>query len=143
MMRHAQHSIVFIDKPVKEHECGHNFNMAVWDPDEGFCFRLFQVENSGNVRPVPDDIADKLWDEPYNMDKLEVYRNAYDCWVDSEGEVGDPEYVEGLGEDELPKCFFGMKVIMGTYLKNGFANAEIRLSKWMDQGEGEKWDRQW
>ena len=143
MMRHAHHSVVFIDNPVQEHECGYNYNAAIWDPDEGFCFRLFQVSNGGDVYPVPDELGNKLWDPPYSLDRLEVYRNAYNCWLETEGELGEPEYTEGLEEGAVPKCFFNMKVVRGTYLKNGFANGEIRLAEWPGQKKGEKWDRKW
>lgn len=67
MMQQAHHFMVFIDNPVKEHECGYNYNAAIWDSDGGFCFRLFQVDNGSDVHPVPDELGNKFWDPPYSL----------------------------------------------------------------------------
>ena len=139
MLRHAHRAFVFIDNPVEEHECGYNFNAAVWDPDNGFCFRLFQVNGGDRIVPVPDHLADKLWEDPYGLDRLEVYRNAFDCWVENEGGVAEPEYLESLEPGTVPKCFFAMKVARGTYLKHGFANPEIIMSDWLNQKDNYRW----
>lgn len=117
MMRHGRHAFVFIDKPVTESECGYNYNMAAWDPDLGVCFRLFYVDAQA-VYPVEDDLADKLWDGPYSIDRLEAYRNAYQCWIDHDGGTADPDYTAGLEEGAVPPCFFSMVVVQGTYKKS-------------------------
>lgn len=79
MLRHAHRTFVLIDNPVKEHECGYNFNAVVWDPDNGFCVRLLQVNGGDRIVLVPDHLADKLWEAPYDLDMLKVFRNALDC----------------------------------------------------------------
>lgn len=142
MMRVARQSFVFIDKPVTKSECGHNYNAAVWDPEHEWCFRLFHIDGD-MPHPVPDKVADKLWKAPYSIDKLEVYRNAYDCWVDNDYSIGTPSYTEDLGEGSVPKCFFGMRVVMGTFLKHGFADNEIEMSDDLGQDAGLSFDNKW
>lgn len=114
MMRHARHSIVFIDNPVTEDECGTRFHAGIWDPDEKFCFCLMHVEDKGVVNPVPNELGDRFWAEPYNIDKLEAYRNAYNCWIDTDGKPGEPSYVDNLGAEAVPPCWFSMVVVRGT-----------------------------
>ena len=140
MMRHARHSFVFIDQPVEEHECGYNYNMAIWDPDEGFCFRLFHVNDKDEIEPVPNELSDKLWAEPYNIDKLGAYRNAYHCWIDNDGKAGDPTFVEDLGEDEVPPCWFSMVVVKGTYYK---MSKSIKMFEFTGQTDGNYWEPTW
>ena len=56
---HGHNAFIFIDKPITEFQCVHNFKMAAWDPDLGICFRLFHVDGQ-SVYPVDNDVADKL-----------------------------------------------------------------------------------
>lgn len=138
MMRVARKTIVFIDAPVKEHECGSRYSSGIWDPELGHCFRLFNQDGHGNLGPVEDSLANKLWDEDgdYRLDKLETYRNAYDCWVENDCKIGVPTPNPDGG---LPKCHFGMVVVKGTYDKTKVGGA-IYMSEWMNQRKGGRWE---
>lgn len=63
---------------------------------------------------VADHLVDWLWEEPYDPDSLKVYRNVFDCWVGSEGDVEEPEYLDSLEQGTVPRYWFVMKVAIGT-----------------------------
>lgn len=43
------------------------------------------------------------------MDKLTTYRNALNCWLDNDAQVGSIEGGDPTSA-EIPKCFFGIEV---------------------------------
>ena len=141
MVRYSRKGFVFIDQPVKEDECGAKFNSGTWDPKLGACFRLFHATGGDEVAPINDDVADKLWKDPYNLDKMEVYRNAYDCWVNNNQKAANAVYTEDLEEGSVPECFFSMPVVWGHYKTPGFHQSEghIYESEWEGQEKGKKW----
>lgn len=142
MMRYAHHAFVFIDDPVTEDECGTNFHAGEWDPDHEWCWRLFYVDDAGDVDPIKDDLADALWEPPYGIDKLEAYRNAYDCWYDNEGKPGETEFLSNLEDGAVPPCFFSMEVAKGTFRRGSLPGEGgfIEEGLLIKQEEGEKWD---
>lgn len=126
---------------VSENSCGsHNDKDQIWDPEREVCFDFYWWDNGKQLVNVPHDIADKLWanDGEYNLDRLVAYRNAYDCWVDSDGKIGKTTLNPDPTNESLPKCWFSTKVVKGEYSKVAqYGETVVKLSKFPGQKEGD------
>ena len=149
VIRHGRNAFFFIDNGTGKDTCGDgkkDHPEEFWDDKAGGCVKLMEVkskDNKGTVKTleyVPEDIHNKLWanDGKYNLDVKKTWQNAYDCWVDNDGKVGDTVVNTDPKNKELPKCWFGLPLVKGSK-PDGRGNQLIE----MDDFPGNEKDRDW
>ena len=144
MLRDVRRSFLFIDRPLNtKGKCEEKFG-AVWYDEEEACLRMWWVpEKTKIVKAVDEGLLNKISHDPYGLDRVEAYKNAYHCWVDNKGHPGHPDTKAKLKKGELPKCWFGMTVKSGeAKTSNGIKgkNLELTLDDWMGQKDKSIWD---
>ncbi|PGH07394.1 hypothetical protein AJ79_06296 [Helicocarpus griseus UAMH5409] len=121
MIRDVRLGILFIDDGVTKDKCGDGLESSVWDSKHDYCFRLFHAGGGDKLQPLDNDLAKQLWGKKsnkekfYNMNRLETYRNALDCWKKNAGRVGKVKFEKLKNKKALPQCFFGIPMVKGKY----------------------------
>ena len=130
-----------MDRPLSEGDCK-DTSGATWDPEEEVCFRLCYVASGSEVEVLDHEVTDKLWADPYNIDALEAFRNALNCWVDNDGKPAHPDFNQELMKGEVPKCFFGMVVVSGEFKEGDIKGSSgyITMDDWMHQTASAAWE---
>ena len=140
MVRYGERGVLFIDTGVEKKKCGDgkgDHAYEIWDDEMGGCLKLLSDNTSYRLKDLSEDKKDKLFADngSYKLDRLETYRNAYDCWVDNNGKIGDPEVPDSPTDTSLPKCFFGIDVVKGT-----LSLGTIKMDEFPGQTAGEPWE---
>lgn len=144
MMRYARKTFLLITDVPKDSCSSDRDTAEVWDDEKEVCYNLYWVEYNHDVPQlldVSDEFTQKLFgnDGSYDLDRLKTYRNAYDCWVDNDGKIGEVEGNGDVTDNSLPKCWFGITVVKGAYRKDGvqdWRTPEIDLYEFPGQTEG-------
>lgn len=147
MLRDTRRAFIFVDRGQDEKDKCEDQDGAIWYDFDEVCLRMFWATYKGKgtggqnlVKKVDDDILDKLKGKPYNLDLLEAYSNAYNCWKDAGGFPDHPDTEQEVMEGDVPQCFFGMNVVSGKWEKNGVASdGVIRMDDWLGQAEDDSW----
>lgn len=135
-LRQSHNMFVFVDSVISEKHC-RGKNDGVWDPEEETCFRLWKYEKPHGESPLDDKLCDKLRAKPYNIDMLEATRNAYRCWVNNDGKMGDADLKADVKNGQVPPCYFAATVVKGKIRKSWHKTNRIRMDGWMGQKDGD------
>lgn len=147
MIRETRRAFILIDRDQDNRGKCEGVSKAVWNQEEGICLRLFQANGRGgraeySVVPADAKIVSKLSSEPYNVDLIEAYTNAYHCWKDNGERPAHPDTSSEAGDGQAPKCFFGMVVKSGRRQgTDAFVDGDdnIVLDGWLSQRDGNTW----
>lgn len=100
-----------------------------------------------NVLGGIDDAAAPLWapaaEKGYALDKLDTYRNALDCWLDNDAQIGAIEPHADMRDTSAPKCFFGMEVKKGSWKDWGNGEHSIELDTEFPNFHDDNADTMW
>lgn len=135
MLRETRRAFILVDRPQDNQEGCEGQDRAVWYPEEGVCLRMFWVTFKNLVEPVDGDLVSKLSAEPYGLDRLEAYKNAYHCWIDNDGNPGHADVEAEIETGEVPPCYFGMVVKSGKW-----SDKIVVMDDWMGQKNDGMWD---
>lgn len=140
VIRYGRKGFWFIDTVVDSDKCGDGKSDKpgeFWEDNIGGCVKLMQVSGMTNkIEPVPGDVQDRLWGNggKYDLDRKQTFYNAYECWVNNDGQIGDIDPKTIHAESSRPQCWYGAHIVRGRYHM-----PDIVMDEHPGQAEGERW----
>lgn len=139
MLRKVHNMFTFVDSHMGEKDCNSQQESA-WDKEEEMCFRMWKYQKPESSGPLDEELVAKLGNKEYDLNKLAGMKNAYHCWLDSDGKVGKLDTKTQSKEGGLPKCAFPATVVKGYIDDKGFTLKDfIVMDKWPGQKAADTW----